>query len=131
TGPSTLPSARAMTASAAPVALPVGRNASTISRPRFDYDGPYRVTKAGESEVPASATYGYDERGNRLSDAAPATYGYDAADRLQASGSSTTYDTDGNGNLKQRGADTFTYDQANHLKSATVSGTTTTYAYDG
>ena len=43
----------------------------------------------------------------------------------------TTLTTNANGNLVGKGADTFAYDQANHLTSATVAGTTETYAYDG
>jgi len=42
-----------------------------------------------------------------------------------------TLTSDANGNLTARGADTFTYDQANRLTSATVAGVTETYAYDG
>jgi hypothetical protein len=36
-----------------------------------------------------------------------------------------------NGNTTAKGSDTFTYGQANRLKTATVSGTTETYVYDG
>jgi RHS repeat-associated protein len=36
-----------------------------------------------------------------------------------------------NGNLTARGSDSFAYDQANRLTSATVSGTTSSYLYDG
>ena len=36
-----------------------------------------------------------------------------------------------NGNLTARASDTFAYDQANRLKSASVSGTSSTYSYDG
>ncbi len=38
---------------------------------------------------------------------------------------------DAAGNLTARGADSFSYDQANRLTSATVEGQLTTYAYDG
>lgn len=36
-----------------------------------------------------------------------------------------------NGNLVGRGSDTFTYDQANRLKSANVAGALSSYVYDG
>ena len=36
-----------------------------------------------------------------------------------------------NGNLVARGSDTFTYDQSNRLKAASVGGTSSTYVYDG
>lgn len=38
---------------------------------------------------------------------------------------------DAAGNVTARGSDTFTFDQANRLTSATVNAITTTYAYDG
>jgi len=41
------------------------------------------------------------------------------------------YTVNGAGNETARGSDTFSYDQANRLTSATVGGVTTTYAYDG
>ncbi len=58
------------------------------------------------------------------------TYSYDRADRITSVGG-TTYTENANGNLTARGSDSFTYDQANRLKSASVSGTGSTYAYDG
>jgi YD repeat-containing protein len=55
---------------------------------------------------------------------------YDRADRIQSAGS-TSYTVDANGNLTNRGGDTFAYDQANRLKTATIGGTTSSYSYDG
>jgi YD repeat-containing protein len=55
---------------------------------------------------------------------------YDRADRVLTAGAAS--DTvDANGNLTVRGSDTFAYDQANHLKTATVGGAASSYAYDG
>ncbi len=42
-----------------------------------------------------------------------------------------SYTVNANGNVTARGSDSFGYDQANRLTSATVGGTTTTYRYDG
>ena len=41
------------------------------------------------------------------------------------------YTVNANGNLTARGTDGFSYDQANRLKSATVSGTISSDVYDG
>ena len=43
----------------------------------------------------------------------------------------TTYTVDANGNLTARGSDSFGYDQANRLKTASVGGTASSYVYDG
>ena len=43
----------------------------------------------------------------------------------------TTYTVNANGNVTARGNDSFTYDQANRLTSATIGGATWTYTYDG
>ncbi len=45
--------------------------------------------------------------------------------------SSARYSVNANGNLTARGADTFGYDQANRLKTASVSGVSSSYSYDG
>jgi YD repeat-containing protein len=55
---------------------------------------------------------------------------YDADDRLTAVGS-TSYTHDDNGNLTAVGNDSFSWDAADRLTSATVSGTTTTFGYNG
>ncbi len=54
----------------------------------------------------------------------------DRADRITAAGS-TSSTVNANGNMTTRGSDSFTDDQANRLKTATVGGTTTTNVYDG
>jgi RHS repeat-associated protein len=79
-----------------------------------------------------NATYGYDPVGNRTSKVAGATtsYTYDRADGILTAGA-TSFSVNANGNTTAKGADTFIYDQPNRLKTATVSGTAETYAYDG
>jgi RHS repeat-associated protein len=75
----------------------------------------------------------YDGVGNRLSQQRPSsmtTYPYDEADQLFLVDSSF-YGVDANGNQTNVGAATYTYDLANRVKTAMVSGTTTTYTYDG
>ena len=79
-------------------------------------------------------SYDYDLNGNRVSrqlnggDVETAVY--DAQDRLQSLGG-TTYQFDVDGFLTQRGSDTFQYSTRGELLSATISGQTITYAYDG
>ncbi|MFN0073579.1 MAG: hypothetical protein ACKVVP_19025 [Chloroflexota bacterium] len=56
---------------------------------------------------------------------------YDTLDRLTEVGT-VAYTNDANGNHIGRGSDTFTYDLANRLTQAAISGgNTTNYAYDG
>ncbi|MFN0071504.1 MAG: RHS repeat domain-containing protein, partial [Chloroflexota bacterium] len=72
--------------------------------------------------------------GNRRTSANELTttsYQYDTLDRLTQVGA-INYTNDANGNRTTRGNDTFTYDQANRLTRAAISGgLTTNYAYDG
>ena len=71
-------------------------------------------------------SYAYDLDGDRTSQGAT----YDAAGRLTSrNGISYTFDNDGF--LLTRGADSFTYARSGELRSATVGGTTVSYAYDG
>jgi len=96
----------------------------------YGYDRLSRLTSVtGPDGAP---TYGYDPVGNRVSKvlAGTTTYTYDRADRITAAGA-IGITLDANGNTTARGADTFAYDQANRLETATVAGTTETYAYDG
>jgi RHS repeat-associated protein len=92
----------------------------------YSYDQLYRLTGDG------TRTYGYDPVGNRLSltQGTTTSYTYDKADRIQTVGGQT-YTVDANGNLTSFPSNALAYDQANRLKTATISGTTTTYAYDG
>lgn len=94
------------------------------------YDRLNRLTSVMEQSVARS--YTYDPVGNRLMkvDGGTTTYTYDRADRMTAAGAAAVT-VDANGNLIARGADSFGFDQANRLTSATVGGTTETYTYDG
>jgi YD repeat-containing protein len=93
--------------------------------------GLYRLTEAVGPE--GATTYEYDAVGNRVSttrSGATTTYDYDTADRITRAGTAT-HTVDADGNLTVRGADSLQYDQANRLVSATISGQTTTFSYDG
>jgi RHS repeat-associated protein len=96
----------------------------------YGFDRLYRLTSV--TGLDGNRTYGYDSVGNRASKVAGSTtsYTYDRADRITAAGA-TSITVDANGNTTARGTDAFTYDQANRLRTATVAGTTETYAYDG
>jgi RHS repeat-associated protein len=73
--------------------------------------------------------YGYDNNANRTSTLTTSAT-YDDQDRLiQHGGVNYTFDDDGY--LTTRGSDTFTYSARGELLSATVSGQTITYQYDG
>ncbi len=121
-----------MASSGAPASLPTARLATTDTTTTYTYDRQYRLTGHDDKKNPA-VTYGYEERGNRETKAVGATttsYTYDAADRLDSAGS-LTYGKDANGNRTSRGSDSYAYDQANRLKSATVAGVSSQYGYDG
>ncbi len=96
----------------------------------YAYDRLDRLT--GVTGPDGSRTYGYDPVGNRMSkvQGGSTAYTYDRADRISSAGGSSIT-VNGNGNTTVRGSDTFVYDQANRLTTATVSGTTETYVYDG
>jgi RHS repeat-associated protein len=67
--------------------------------------------------------------GNRLTRNSD-DYTYDDADQL-TDVEGTSYDYDDNGNLIERGADTFTWDRENRMRTATVSGVTSAFVYNG
>jgi RHS repeat-associated protein len=96
----------------------------------YGYDRLDRLTSVTGPD--GNTTYAYDPVGNRTSKvlAGTTTYTYDRADRITAAGA-TSITLDANGNTTAKGADTFTFDQANQLRSATVSGSTESYVYDG
>ncbi|HEX7101051.1 MAG TPA: RHS repeat domain-containing protein [Nitrolancea sp.] len=84
-----------------------------------------------------SFSYAYDDAGNRISvltAAGTESYTFDLLNRLTevdyANGDVVTYTYDANGNLTARGSDSFTWNWANPLGSATVNGTTADYMYD-
>ncbi|MGH2454912.1 MAG: LamG-like jellyroll fold domain-containing protein [Candidatus Limnocylindria bacterium] len=83
-------------------------------------------------------TYTYDPVGNRLTEATylgAMTYAYDDGDRLTSvtppGQPVIVYTSDANGNSLTAGTDTFAWDAAGRLLSATVGGTTETYTYAG
>src|SRR5439155_14436900 len=93
----------------------------------YTYDRLYRLTNDG------ATAYTYDPTGNRLTTnkgGSTTTYTYDRADRLTNVGG-VAYTVNAAGNQTGRGPDTFAFDQANRLTTSSVSGTTTTYAYNG
>jgi RHS repeat-associated protein len=96
----------------------------------YTYDRLSRLT--GSTSSTGSRGYTYDPVGNRLTrvDGGTTTYGYDRADRMTSAGA-LSVNVDANGNLTTKGPDTFAFDQANRLRSSTVSGATESYIYDG
>ena len=105
----------------------------------YTYDAADRLTGAcGDAACVASLAYTYDPLGNRLTGVAPGgttTYTYDAADELTSlsnpAGAETDYTYDAAGRQTAAGADSFAYDDANRLTSASVGGVSHTYTYAG
>lgn len=124
-----------------PTAITTVRGA-TSTTDAYAYDPAGRLLEhcpgVGSCAGAASKTaYTYDPVGNRLSMAqagAVTRYAYDAADQLTSvttpSGTATAYTYDTDGNQLTAGADTFTYDLADRMTSATVGGKATSYTYD-
>jgi RHS repeat-associated protein len=96
----------------------------------YGYDRLYRLTSVSGPD--GSPTYTYDPVGNRTSKVLGGTTAstYDRADRILTFGA-INVTVNANGNTTARGGDTFTFDQPNRLKTATVAGATETYVYDG
>ncbi len=85
----------------------------TFTLESFTYDGATNTTSRGGTLKSPTATFTYDQANRLLSDGTR-SFTWSAADRLT-----------------QRGSDTFGHDALGRLTSATVSGTTRTYSYDG
>ena len=112
----------------AEVQLPADGDPSTQFT--YTYDRLYRLTGVTGPDGPRS--YAYDAAGNRLTKVAGGTtaYTYDRADRMASAGA-TVVSVDANGNMTAKGVETFGFDQANRMTTATVSGTSESYVYDG
>ncbi|HEV8353711.1 MAG TPA: hypothetical protein VGR24_05885, partial [bacterium] len=106
----------------------------------FVYDDLNRLTRAAYPGF--GVTWTYDPVGNRLTEDKDLVgnstgYTYDANSRLKVISNSdypwtTTYDYDDNGNLKSTSAgQSFTWDAFNRMTSATGTGGTATYTYNG
>jgi RHS repeat-associated protein len=106
------------------------RAALPVASTSYGYDRLYRLITVTPPGI--STSYSYDPVGNRLSmvRGSSTAYTYDRADRILTAGA-TNYTVNANGNTTGRGSDSFSYDQANRLVSATISGATSTYSYDG
>jgi RHS repeat-associated protein len=98
----------------------------------YTYDKGGRLTKAvvtgGPS--PATYTYTYDARGNRLTAGGPSgtqTLAVNAANQITTAG----YTFDGAGNLTADPAGAYTYNGAQQMTTATVGGNSYTYKYAG
>jgi RHS repeat-associated protein len=104
----------------------------------YSYDNLYRLTSV-TYPGPSTTSYAFDAFGNRtsLTDGSGTTgYSYDDADRLTtvtppSPAPSVSYTWDNNGDLTARGSDSFAWDYEDRMTSATVGGTTTTFAYRG
>ncbi|MEX1172803.1 MAG: DUF4951 domain-containing protein [Chloroflexota bacterium] len=120
--------ARKTQVSWAELEVPAAIDPATTST--YVYDRISRLT--GATDASGGRTFTYDPAGNRLTRTiGPTTaYTYDRADRMTAAGPQTVT-VDASGSLVARGADTFAYDQAQRLITATVGGATETFAYDG
>lgn len=96
----------------------------------YTYDKLSRLLSVSAPE--GSYAYGYDPAGNRTSKSLGTitAYTYDRADRMLTAGAASVT-VNANGNLTAKGSDSYSYDQANRLTTSTVSGVTTSYAYDG
>jgi hypothetical protein len=89
----------------------------------------YAVQVAVDGGV--NTTYTYDRVGNRLTRSRlgiTASYSYDRADRITQAGP-LTLSVNNAGNETARGVDSFSYDQATRLISATVAGVASTKHY--
>ena len=107
----------------------------------YGYDDAGRltsVTHTGPGGPLQSFSYTLDDSGNRTavtSGGGTESYTLDALNRITnvvyPNGDTVSYTYDANGNRTAAGADTFIWDYADRLTSATVDGTAATYAYVG
>jgi RHS repeat-associated protein len=96
----------------------------------YTYDNIYQLTNVTYPDT-TSATYNYDELGNRSSTVNGGTTSYSTNNLNQyTSVGSTAYTYDANGNLTGDQTWTYTYDYENRLTQATNGTTTANYTYD-
>lgn len=98
----------------------------------YTYDGAGRLTKAVVTGGPAPATYTYtyDARGNRLTAGGPAgtqTLAANAANQISTNG----YTYDGTGNLTADPSGSYTYNAAQQMTTVTKGTNTYNYTYAG
>ena len=93
----------------------------------FTYDALSRVETAGGPY--GSLSYSYDPHGNRRADGG-STYVTDVTTLRLIAQNGVPVGYDANGNLTSQGSAAFSYTPENRLASATVSGASTSYAYD-
>ena len=107
----------------------------------YEYDKLSRLTCVNAPGQAEDTKYFYEPTGNRsdrirnvanicTQTSATPTYSYDKADRIQ-SVAGVSYTVNANGNLTAKGSDSFAYDQANRMTSATVAGKASSFTYDG
>lgn len=114
-----------------------GRTVGTATD-TYAYDGLNRMSSSTPTGGTATS-YTFNATGNRLTSVYgtdTTTSAYDDADRVTSitppgGGSPISYTYDNAGQLTNRGSDTFAWNAAGRLSSATVGGTTTTATYDG
>ena len=98
----------------------------------FTYDDTYRVTGATHPNL-AEETYTYDAAGNRLTSAEHSDWTYDDNNRLTSWGDvSYTYNANGGTASKTVSGDTttFAYNIANRLTTVSATGLSAAYRYD-
>ncbi|MDP3487722.1 MAG: hypothetical protein Q8S19_07300, partial [Bacillota bacterium] len=112
-------------------------NVTSINNETYIYDGLNRLLNATQLAHNYTASYQYDNVGNRVSqveNGLTTNYAYNAVNELTSStGTQYTYDVRGNLTAKVKGADawSYTYDRANRLIEVKKnSATLGTYAYD-
>jgi len=98
----------------------------------YTYDGLYRLTGV---TYPNSDTqsYTYDAMGNRLTkvhNGTTTSYTYDDLDEMTAAGG-VTHTYDNNGSQTAAGSNSWSWDAANRLTSATIGGVSSSYTYNG
>jgi RHS repeat-associated protein len=110
---------------------PVSSPLTNTSRPTSDTVQSFEVAGLTRSQL-ASGTFEVAVSASRGGGGASFTARLDAVSvSVEYTGGSQEFTYDANGNLLTAAADTFSWDQANRLVSATANGVTETYVYAG